>query len=156
MKSINRAVEILLVEDSPSDAQLMIEVFKETTLPKNLSIVKDGVEALQFLRRQGFYQSSPRPSLILLDLNLPRLNGKELLSEIKNDPNLKTIPVIVLTTSTSPSDVLKSYQQYANCYITKPIGIEDLMRVVQSIETFWLQVATLPSDVLSATELEEL
>ena len=155
MTPINKSFNILLVEDSPSDVHLMKEVFKETLIPKNLYVVKDGLEALQFLRRQDHYKNAPRPSLILLDLNLPRLNGKEFLREIKNDFNLKVIPVIVFTTSTSPSDILKSYQNYANCYITKPLGIEELIKVVQVIESYWLQVVTLPIDDVFDTKPSE-
>jgi chemotaxis family two-component system response regulator Rcp1 len=139
-----RAVEILLVEDSPSDTDLTIEALKEAKVRNHLSMVEDGVEALAFLRRQGKYANVPRPDLILLDLNLPRKDGREVLSEIKKDQDLRSIPVVVLTTSRAEQDVLRSYELQANCYITKPVDFEQFLDVVRSIEAFWLFVVTLP------------
>jgi chemotaxis family two-component system response regulator Rcp1 len=144
----NRQVDILLVEDSPSDAHLMREVLGETKWLKHLHVVKDGVEALNFLHRQGKYEYAPRPALILLDLNLPKLDGKELLAAIKTDPHLQLIPVVVLTTSATPADILNSYKLHANSYIVKPLDLDDFIEVVQAIVHFWLGVATLPADAL--------
>jgi chemotaxis family two-component system response regulator Rcp1 len=141
-----RPIEILMVEDSPSDTQLAIEALHEAKISNRLSHVEDGVEALEFLRRQGPYQDAPRPDLILLDLNLPRMDGRQLLEEIKQDPDLRIIPVVVLTTSRSEQDVLRSYQLHANCYITKPVDFTQFMHVVKSIEHFWLTVVTLPKE----------
>jgi chemotaxis family two-component system response regulator Rcp1 len=141
-----RPIEILMVEDSPSDTQLAIEALQEAKISNRLSRVEDGVEALQFLRRQAPYQDAPRPDLILLDLNLPRMDGRQLLEEIKQDPDLRIIPVVVLTTSRSEQDVLRSYELHANCYITKPVDFTQFMHVVKSIEHFWLTVVTLPKE----------
>jgi len=141
-----RPIEILLVEDSPSDAQLAIEALQAAKIANRLSHVEDGVEALQFVRRQGPYRDAPRPDLILLDLNLPRKDGREVLEELKQDPDLKTIPVVVLTTSRSEQDVLRSYKLHANCYISKPVDFTQFMEVVRSIEHFWLTVVTLPKE----------
>jgi CheY-like chemotaxis protein len=137
-------VEILLVEDSPSDTELTVEALREAKVRNHLSIVEDGVQALEFLRRQGAYARAPRPDLILLDLNLPRKDGREVLAEIKSDDRLKTIPVVVLTTSRAEQDVLQAYKHHANCYITKPVDFEQFLNVVHSIESFWLMLVTLP------------
>ena len=139
-----RPVEILLVEDSPSDADLTVEALKEAKVRNNLSLVEDGVLALEFLRRQGKYSNAPRPDLIMLDLNLPRKDGREVLAEIKSDESLMTIPVVVLTTSRAEQDVLQAYKHHANCYITKPVDFEQFLKVVRSIESFWLMLVTLP------------
>lgn len=139
-----KPMEILLVEDSASDVRLMVEAFKEGTVPHNLSVVLDGEEALSFLRREGRHASAPRPDLILLDLNLPKKSGAEVLGEIKADGNLKRIPVVVLTTSSADEDRLKTYDLHGNCYITKPIGLDEFIRTVQAIEEFWLKVVSLP------------
>jgi chemotaxis family two-component system response regulator Rcp1 len=139
-----RPIEILLIEDSPSDTALTIEALEEGKIANNLSHVEDGVEAMEFLRRQGKYKNAPRPDLIMLDLNLPRKDGREVLVEIKNDEGLKIIPIIVLTTSRSDKDILQSYKLNANCYITKPVDFRQFMDVVRSIEKFWLSVVTLP------------
>jgi CheY-like chemotaxis protein len=144
-RELNRPVEILLVEDNPADADLTIECFKDTNVTNNISVVQDGVEALAFLRRQGHYINSPRPDLILLDLNLPKRNGQEVLAEIKTDPDLKLIPVIVLTTSGAEQDILTAYQLHANCYIVKPIDFDQFVKIVESIEQFWFTIAELPS-----------
>jgi CheY-like chemotaxis protein len=133
------------VEDSPSDTRLTVEAMKEAKIANNLSHVEDGEEAMAFLRRQGRHANAPRPDLILLDLNLPRKDGREVLAELKQDPRLKTIPVVVLTTSRAEQDVLRSYELHANCYITKPVDFQRFLEVVKSIEDFWLTVVTLPA-----------
>ena len=140
----NRPVEILLVEDNPGDERLTREALKEGKVYSNLHWVKDGVEAMQFLRRQGKYASVPRPDIILLDLNLPKKDGREVLQDIKNDGDLKRIPVVVLTTSKAEEDVLRTYDLLANCYVTKPVDLEKFIVVVKSIDAFWLTVVTLP------------
>jgi chemotaxis family two-component system response regulator Rcp1 len=137
-------VEILLVEDNPGDVRLTKEALKEGKVYSNLHWAKDGVEALEFLRHQGRFADVPRPDIILLDLNLPKKDGREVLSEIKSDENLKRIPVVILTTSKAEEDVLRSYQLHANCYVTKPVDLEKFIVVVQSIDMFWLTVVTLP------------
>lgn len=142
--SESKPVEILLVEDSPSDATLTIEALEAGKVANKLTLVEDGVEAMDFLKRRGKYAGATRPDLIMLDLNLPRKDGREVLSEIKNDPDLKVIPIIVLTTSHSDKDILQSYQLNANCYITKPVDFTQFIDVVKSIEKFWLTVVTLP------------
>ena len=140
-------VEILLVEDNPGDVRLTKEALKEGKVYSNLHWAKDGVEALEFLRRQGKFAAAPRPDIILLDLNLPKKDGREVLSEIKNDENLKRIPVVILTTSKAEEDVLRSYQLHANCYVTKPVDLEKFIGVVESIDKFWLTVVTLPNGI---------
>ena len=142
-----KPIEILLVEDNPGDVRLTVEALKEAKVINHLTVVKDGVEALAFLRRQGSYTTAPRPHLILLDLNLPRKDGREVLADIKADDNLKRIPVVVLTTSQDEQDVLKSYNLHANCYITKPVGLDQFVRVVRSIEDFWLGIVVLPASL---------
>ena len=137
-------VEILLVEDNPGDVRLTQEALKEGKVYNNLHWAKDGVEALEFLRRQGKHAKAPRPDIILLDLNLPKKDGREVLAVVKNDADLKHIPVVVLTTSEAEEDVLKSYSLHANCYVTKPVDLEKFIHVVQSIDRFWLTVVTLP------------
>jgi chemotaxis family two-component system response regulator Rcp1 len=140
-----RAIEILLVEDNPGDVRLTIEGLNEGKVRNNLHVARDGVEALQFLRHEGPFDDSPRPDLILLDLNLPRMDGREVLAAVKADAALKTIPVVVLTTSRAEQDVLRSYELQANCYITKPVDLEQFITVVKSIEDFWLTIVTLPN-----------
>lgn len=140
-----RPVEVLLVEDSPSDTELAVEALKEAKVRNRLSCVEDGVQAIEFLRRQGPFAQAPRPDLILLDLNLPRKDGREVLAEIKADPDLKSIPVVVMTTSKAEQDVLRAYKLQANCYINKPVDFDQFLQVVRSIEAFWLYVVTLPS-----------
>jgi two-component system, chemotaxis family, response regulator Rcp1 len=140
----NGPIEILLVEDNPGDERLTREALKEGKVYSNLHWVKDGVEAMEFLRRQGKYSGVPRPDIILLDLNLPKKDGREVLQDIKNDPELKRIPVVVLTTSKAEEDVLRTYNLHANCYVTKPVDLEKFMVVVKSIDVFWLTVVTLP------------
>ena len=139
-----RPIEILLVEDNPGDLRLTIEGLNESKVRNNLHVARDGVEAMEFLRREGQHAGPVRPDLILLDLNLPRMDGREVLSEIKSDPKLKTIPVVVLTTSRAEQDVLRSYELQANCYITKPVDLEQFITVVKSIEDFWFTIVTLP------------
>ena len=139
-----RPIEILLVEDNLGDVRLTIESLRETKVRNNLHVAKDGVEALAMLRREGRHADFVRPDLILLDLNLPRKDGREVLQDLKQDPALHTIPVVVLTTSQAEPDVLHSYELQANCYITKPVGLEQFMTVVKSIEDFWLTIVTLP------------
>ena len=139
-----RPIEILLVEDSPSDAEFTAEALKEAKVRNHLSLVEDGVQAMEFLHRQGRYTQAPRPDLIMLDLNLPRKDGREVLAELKADEKLKTIPVVVLTTSSAEQDVLRAYNLHANCYITKPVDFNQFLEVVRSIESFWLFVVTLP------------
>ena len=139
-------VEVLLVEDSLGDVRLTREALLEGRVCNNLSVVGDGVEALEFLRRRGKHSNAVRPDLILLDLNLPRKDGREVLVEIKADPELKNIPVVVLTTSHADQDVLRSYELQANCYITKPVDLEQFLGVVKAIKHFWLAVVTLPPD----------
>jgi chemotaxis family two-component system response regulator Rcp1 len=141
-----RPVEILLVEDSPTDADLAIEALSEGKIINHLHLVEDGVEALLYLKQQGKYQDALRPDVILLDLNLPRKSGLEVLADVKSDPHLKTIPVVILTTSAADEDILKSYSLYANCYITKPIDFEQFTKVIRMIEDFWLAVVKLPGN----------
>jgi CheY-like chemotaxis protein len=143
-----KPIEILLVEDSPSDADLTIETLSDSKILNNLHVVEDGIEALSFLRREGQYFKAPRPDLILLDLNLPRKDGREVLSEIKADSELSSIPVVVLTTSAAEEDVVRSYQLHANCYVTKPVGLDEFISIVKLIETFWLAAVKLPPNGL--------
>jgi two-component system, chemotaxis family, response regulator Rcp1 len=138
-------VEILLVEDNPGDYRLTQEALREGKVYNNLYWAQDGVEALEFLRRRGRYSDVPRPDIVLLDLNLPKKDGREVLSEIKSDENLRSIPVVILTTSQAEEDVLRSYDLHANCYVTKPVDLEKFITVVQSIDRFWLTIATLPT-----------
>jgi CheY-like chemotaxis protein len=141
-----REIEILLVEDNQGDARLTIEALQEAKVHNHISHVRDGVEALAFLRRQGAYAQAPRPDLILLDLNLPRKDGREVLAEIKNDDKLKRIPVVVLTTSEAEEDILKAYNLSANCYVSKPVDLDQFMKVVRCIEDFWLAIVRLPNE----------
>lgn len=139
-----KPVEILLVEDNPGDVRLTVEALKEGKVLNRLTVVQNGVEALAFLRREGQYANATRPHLILLDLNLPKKDGREVLAEIKTDDRLKRIPVVILTTSQAEQDVLKSYSLHANCYITKPVDLDQFIAVVKSIEEFWLGIVMLP------------
>jgi CheY-like chemotaxis protein len=143
-QSEGRPIEILLVEDSPSDTELTVEALKDFKVRNHVSIVQDGVQAMQFLRRQGPYVQAPRPDMIMLDLNLPRKDGREVLAELKGDDDLRTIPIVVLTTSRAEQDILRAYQLNANCYINKPVDFNQFLDVVRSIESFWLFVVTLP------------
>ena len=139
-------IEILLVEDSPGDVRLTQEAFKDAKMHIHLNVAPDGAEAMAFLQRDGQYAGAPRPDLILLDLNLPRKDGREVLGEIKESPSLKSIPVVILTTSKSDEDVLRSYRLHANCYISKPVDLEGFFKVVHSIDDFWLSVVKLPRE----------
>ncbi len=139
-----RPIEILMVEDNPGDVRLTIEALKEGKVRNNLTTVEDGEAAMKYLRRQGPYSKVPRPDLVLLDLNLPKKNGREVLAEIKDDPDLKRIPVVILTVSEAEQDIIKSYNLHANCYITKPVNLEQFIKVVRSIEDFWLSIVMLP------------
>lgn len=138
-------IDVLLVEDNAADVRLLEEILKEGSVPARLSVVRDGEEAILFLRRQGRFSGAPRPKLIVLDLNLPRKDGRELLSDVKQDPRLKQIPVLVLSTSNAERDILNAYDLHASCYIVKPMGLEEFEKVVRQIERFWLSVVTLPS-----------
>ena len=141
---MSNPIEILLVEDNPGDVRLTQEAFKDGKLSNRLHVVGDGVEAIAYLRRTGQYASAPRPDIILLDLNLPKKDGREVLATIKNDEELRRTPVVVLTTSKSEQDILKVYDLHANCYITKPIDLDEFMAVVRTIEDFWLSIVKLP------------
>lgn len=145
MKTMNH-IDILLVEDSPADVLITREAFAEFKIVNTLYVVEDGVEAMAFLNQDGKYASVPRPDLILLDLNLPRKNGREVLAEIKTDPKLKSIPVVILTTSHSEQDVLEAYDQHANCYIVKPVGFDNFVEAMKTIRQFWFSVVTLPPE----------
>jgi chemotaxis family two-component system response regulator Rcp1 len=141
-----KTIEILLIEDSPGDVRLIQEALREGKVRNTMSVVGDGVAALAFLHKQGKYAQAARPGLILLDLNLPKKNGFEVLREIKNDENLKNIPVVVLTTSQSEQDIVKSYDLCANAFITKPVDLDQFLSVVKVIEDFWLEIVKLPSN----------
>jgi CheY-like chemotaxis protein len=138
------SIEVLLVEDSPGDVRLTKEAFREANGEINLHVACDGMEAMAFLKHEGSYANSPRPDFILLDLNLPRMDGREVLARIKNDEHLKTIPTIILTTSSAEEDIVRSYQLQANCYLSKPVQLDDFEGVVRSINDFWLITAKLP------------
>jgi CheY-like chemotaxis protein len=148
-ENIGRPVEILLVEDNPGDVRLTREALKDARVINNLQVAADGVEAMAFLKRQGGYENAIRPDLILLDLNLPKKDGREVLSEIKADTSLRRIPVVILTTSKAEEDVLKTYDLHANCYITKPVDLEKFIEVISAIEDFWLSIVILPRNGLS-------
>jgi CheY-like chemotaxis protein len=140
-----KPVEVLLVEDNPGDIRLIQEAFKEGGLCSHLNVTRDGEQAMAFLRQQGAYSESPRPAFIILDLNLPKKNGREVLSEIKEDKELRKIPVVILSTSTNNEDVAGAYGLHANCYVSKPLDIENLMRLSRSLEDFWLATVVLPA-----------
>ena len=140
-----QAIQVLLVEDSPGDIRLTQEALKDAKMHINLHVARDGEQAMSFLMREGEYANAPRPDLILLDLNLPKKDGREVLQEIKESPTLKIIPVVILTTSASEADILRSYSLHANCYITKPVSLDGFLTVVKSIDNFWMSVVKLPS-----------
>lgn len=144
MNELHKKIEILLVEDNPGDVRLTQEAFKTGKVHNTLHVVWDGEEAMTFLNREGDYKDAPRPDIILLDLNLPKKDGREVLKDIKCDEKLKTIPVVVLTTSSAEEDILKSYNLHANCYITKPVDLDKFLTIVQYIEDFWLTIVKLP------------
>jgi two-component system, chemotaxis family, response regulator Rcp1 len=142
--SLYRPIDILVVEDNSGDARLIREVLNESKIYTSLHIVNDGVEALDFLNKKGKYQKVPRPDLIILDLNLPKKDGREVLSEIKSDKELMHIPIVIMTISQAEEDILRSYNLHANCYVTKPIDLNQFIKVVKSIETFWFSIVKLP------------
>ena len=137
-------IDILLIEDNPGDVRLSQEALEENKVHNRLFVAYDGVEALTFLHREGQFAEAPRPDLILLDLNLPKMDGREVLAEIKSDANLKRIPVVILTTSSADQDIIRSYNLHANCYITKPVDLDQFLIVIRSIENFWLSIVKLP------------
>jgi chemotaxis family two-component system response regulator Rcp1 len=143
---MGRPIEILYVEDNPGDIRLTKEALKEYKVRNNLHVATDGVEAMAFLRKEGKYANAPYPDLILLDLNLPRKDGREVLAEVKADPSLKRIPVVVVTISQAEEDIVKTYNLHANCYITKPVNLDKFLEVVKAIEEFWLTIVKLPPD----------
>jgi CheY-like chemotaxis protein len=143
----SRPIEILLVEDNPGDVRLTQEAFKEGRMYNNMNVVGDGMEAMEFLRRQGAHTNAPRPDLILLDLNMPKKNGFEVLSEVKKDPSMRYIPIIVLTTSKAEQDIVKTYNEHANCFITKPVDLDQFFEIVKTIQDFWLTIVKLPKGV---------
>ncbi len=143
-KEYGKMIDILLVEDNPGDVELVREALSEGKIRNELHVAQDGIEAMKFLKREAGYEDSPCPDLVLLDLNLPKKSGREVLEEIKSNAKLKFIPVVILTSSKAEEDILKSYKLYANCYVTKPVDFEQFMKVVKSIEDFWLTVVKLP------------
>jgi two-component system, chemotaxis family, response regulator Rcp1 len=145
MNDIPEAVRILLVEDNPGDVRLTQEALKEAKFRNNLQVVGDGVEALAYLRQEGKYSGATRPHMVMLDLNMPRMDGREVLAAIKKDPDLRRIPVVVLTSSEAETDIARAYELHANCYVTKPVGIDHFLQVVKSIEEFWVEIVKLPS-----------
>jgi two-component system response regulator len=145
-RTCKKRIEILLVEDNPGDIQLTRIALEDNKMSVNLSVVEDGVEALEFLRKKGKYADAPHPDLVLLDLNLPRKDGREVLAEMKADPILRRIPVVILTTSQAEEDVLKAYNLCANCYITKPVDFDQFVKIVRSIESFWFTIVKLPPE----------
>jgi chemotaxis family two-component system response regulator Rcp1 len=144
MTVTSRPVDILLVEDNPGDVRLTLEALRDSKMSNNMNVVEDGAEAMAFLRQEGEYANAPRPDVILLDLNLPKKDGREVLAEIKTDENLRCIPVVVLTTSQAEEDILRTYNLQANCYVTKPLDLDQFIKVVRSIEEFWLTIVKLP------------
>jgi two-component system, chemotaxis family, response regulator Rcp1 len=143
-REYTKPIDILLVEDNPGDVRLTQEAFKEGKVVNNLHVVQDGEQALDFLRRKGKFAETPRPDLILLDLNLPKIDGRAVLAEIKTDPELRRIPVVILTTSKAEEDILRTYDLHANCYITKPVELDEFIAIAHSIENFWLSIVKLP------------
>jgi CheY-like chemotaxis protein len=145
-KGCTKPIEILLVEDNPGDIQLTRIALEDNKMNINLSVAEDGVEALEFLRKEGKYTDAPHPDLVLLDLNLPKKDGREVLAQMKADPVFKRIPVVILTTSQAEEDVLKAYNLCANCYITKPVDLDQFVKIVRSIESFWFTIVKLPPE----------
>ncbi len=142
-------IDILLVEDNPGDVNLVVEALEDAQIENRLHVVNDGEAALSFLHREGEYARAPHPAIILLDLNLPKKGGREVLAHIKQDPHLRRIPVVILTTSSDDEDILRAYELHANCYITKPVGFRQFFRMVHAIEDFWLTVVRLPQSTQS-------
>lgn len=143
---VSRQVEFLLAEDNPGDVRLTQEALRDSKIRNNLNVVTDGMEAMAFLRRQGKYANAPTPDVVLLDLNLPKMDGREVLAEIKSDPLLKRIPVVIITSSEAEKDILRTYDLHANCYVSKPVDLDQFIKVIQAIENFWLTIVKLPSD----------
>jgi chemotaxis family two-component system response regulator Rcp1 len=143
-KESGKSIEILLADDNLGDIRLAIETFKDAKIHNQVNVVSDGVEAMAYLRKQGKYTNATRPDVILLDLNMPRKDGREVLKEVKEDPDLRRIPVVILTISQAEQDILKAYDLHANCYITKPVDLEQFNIIVQSIENFWFSIVKLP------------
>ena len=141
---LGKPIDILLVEDNPGDARLALESLKESKIRNTIHWVQDGLEAMKFMHRQGSYENAPRPDQILLDLNMPKMDGREVLAEIKSDDELKRIPVVIFTISKAEEDILKAYDLHTNCYITKPLDLNRFLKVIQSIEDFWLTIVRLP------------
>jgi two-component system, chemotaxis family, response regulator Rcp1 len=146
MRSDARPIEILLVEDNPGDVRLTQEALREGRIRNRLSVVEDGEEAMRYLRREGEFAQAARPDVVILDLNLPRMNGREVLREMKGDPRLKSIPVVVLSSSEAEQDVVAAYDLHANCYVTKPVDLDQFVRAIQSIEHFWFTIVKLPPE----------
>jgi chemotaxis family two-component system response regulator Rcp1 len=146
LMNANTTIEILLVDDDAGDVRLTEEALKHSKMRVNLNRARDGLEGLTFLRRQNQFAAAPRPDIIFLDLNMPRMDGREMLREIKRDPDLRHIPVVVLTTSADEEDIFRSYDLHANCYVTKPVDLQQFMKVVSSIEDFWFTIVKLPTD----------
>ncbi len=146
MRDRKYSFEILLVEDNPGDVFLTQEALREGKFPHRLSVAEDGEQAMRFLRKEGTYKNAPQPDLILMDLNLPKKDGREVLEEVKNDPGLRHIPVIVLTMSEADQDIARAYKLHANCYLTKPIQMDDFLNMIRSVEDFWLRVVRLPNN----------
>ena len=145
-ENLGKPIDILLVDDNAGDARLALESLKESKIRNTLNWVQDGVEAMAFLRRHGKYATAPRPDLILLDLNMPKMDGRKVLAEVKSDSDLKRIPVVILTISKSEEDILKTYDLHANCFITKPLDLDQFLKVIRSIEDFWLTIVRLPRE----------
>ena len=143
---LGKPIDILLVEDNPGDARLALESLKESKIRNTIHWVQDGLEAMKFMHRQGSYENAPRADLILLDLNMPKMDGREVLAEIKSDNDLKRIPVVIFTISKAEEDILKAYDLHTNCYITKPLDLNRFLKVIQSIEDFWLTIVRLPKE----------
>ncbi|MBC8264010.1 MAG: response regulator [Anaerolineales bacterium] len=150
-QTIGKSVEILLVEDNPGDVRLAQEALKDAKMRNNLHVARDGVEAMAFLRREGKYADAPHPDLILLDLNLPKKDGREVLAEVKADEDLRRIPVVILTMSKDEEDILKTYNLHANCYVTKPLDLDQFIKVVKAIEDFWLTIVKLPPNGMKSS-----
>lgn len=142
-----KVIDILLVEDNPGDARLTQEAFRDSKVANNLHVVSDGALAMEFLRREGAFKNAPRPDIVLLDLNLPKKDGRQVLAEMKSDPDLKSIPTVVLTTSEAEQDIIQSYKLHANCYLTKPVDLEKFLKIIRCIEDFWLSFVKLPGKI---------